>query len=593
MRGVHGQGPQVGGTAINDADESDDIRVHNSVGDGDHGTVIQTGSVHNLHVGSAGDSAEALASPIIATVDVEPSLSTLYVDDDPPKVMARSGDVHVITVEARTTRAVVLLGMRPVVVSRRSPRRACVEVRLGGIVTPRPFTADFGSDRPRLTALEQNFPFSVSATDVEQFHFVPQVHNDEVGWQLELDWLVAGKRGTTVIDDHGKPFEMYPSGLLWDGRHETALNWGCGLYHLPGCPAERLAALSWQGVVSIFNENTGSGLIHPSCGGTLLELPRFAPGSSVRSGQWVTYEVRQVATGLEVANVQPASGEAPSRPDAVTAADEPPAESVQDLVAAAPEEDPNDAANWPAYEAVALRLHAIIDQVPAASHESKPFRALVLRVLDHLNASGRSELGATLTRGLHHTWATALGGNHRDTLAVANRLAGYLYKLGQYEQAELLFRDNYERRARALGEDDRDTLISATNLATILSLHGIGNRVRQLRTDTLRRSRQVLGVDHRDTLLAAESLGILHHLDEDYEAAHALFADTVRRAESALGPDDPATLSTTLRLARTLRALGSAAEARNLHADVLSRARRALGDDHPLTRSAAAETYDS
>jgi hypothetical protein len=236
-------------------DSEDDPAVHNSVGDGDHGIVVQTGWIGSLHVGSAGDSAAALADPIIATVEVQPSLTSLYVDDDPPREMARSGDVHVITVEARTTRAVVLLGLRPVVVSRRPPRRACVEVRMGGIITPRPFTTGFDSDHPKLTALQQNFPFSVSATDVEQFHFVPHVSTTEVGWRLELDWLVAGKRGTTVIDDHGKPFGLYPSQALAD---ESDLDWGCGLFHLPGCPAERLEALGRCWTFSTTSTRPGS-----------------------------------------------------------------------------------------------------------------------------------------------------------------------------------------------------------------------------------------------------------------------------------------------------------------------------------------------
>ncbi|GGN24513.1 hypothetical protein GCM10011609_78120 [Lentzea pudingi] len=440
-----------------------------------------------MHVGSPGDSPYALANPIIATVHVEPSLTSLFVDDDPPREMARGGDRHVITVEARTTRAVVLLGLRPVVVSRRPPRRACVEVRIGGFITPRPFTADFDSDRPRLTALRRDFPFSVSATDVELFHFTPHVSTSEVGWRLELDWLVAGVRGTTVIDDDGEPFGLYPPGVLSDEGHESDLSWGCGMFHLPGCPAERLAALS-------------------------------RPGSP---------EVR------------------PDRLD-----------TVPDLLAAAPAEDPVDEANWPAYEEVAPRVCVLVSHTPEESHEPKPFRALALRVLDYLNASGQSELGATTARALQRAWGIELGGNHRDTLAVANRLAGYLFKLGDRQQAYFLFESTYRRRVRALGEDDPDTLTSAANLAMSLSLHGISDRVRRLRADILRRSRRALGEDHRDTLTAAAVLGHVHLADEDYEAARALLSDTRRRAERVLGPHHHVTHSATRGLASALKALG-------------------------------------
>ncbi|RDI20221.1 tetratricopeptide repeat protein [Lentzea flaviverrucosa] len=433
-------------------DSDDDPAVRNSVGDGDHGIVVQAGWIDSVHLGSAGDSAAALADPIIATVWVQPSLTSLYVDDDPPRKMASSGDVHVIHVEARTTRAVTLLGLRPVVVFRRPPRRACVEVRMGGIVTPRPFTADFDSDRPRLTALRRDFPFSVSATDVEQFHFVPHVSATEVGWRLELDWLVAGKPGTTVIDDHGKPFGLYPSQVLAD---ESDLDWGCDMFHLPGCPAERLEALG---------------------------RPVTSP---------------------------------------------PPAEE---------------------------RLQAIIDH--AGDHEPESFRAQVLDVLDHLNASGQSELGASVARTVQRAWGSALGGNHRDTLAVANRLAGYLLKLGELQQACVLFESTYRRRVRALGADDPGTLVSAANLALSMSLlHGPSDRVRELRVDTLRRSRAVRGEDHRDTLVAAVDLGYLHLLDGDPHAARAVLADALRRAESAVGPDDPVTRRAAQGLAKAVAAI--------------------------------------
>ncbi|USX48474.1 cold-shock protein [Lentzea sp. HUAS12] len=485
---------------------------------------MQAGSIGSLHVGQAGDPAAALADPIIATVEVEPSLTSVYVDDDPPAEVAHSGAVHVITVEARTTRAVVLLGLRPVVVSRRPPRRACVEVRMGGIITPRPFTADFDDDRPRLTALQQDFPFSVSATDVEQFHFVPHVSATEVGWRLELDWLVAGRRGTTVIDDGGEPFRMYPTEVLaW----ESDLSWGCGMSHLPGCPSERLAALSRHGVVAVFNDHTGRGLVQPSNGGQLLSLPRSAlpAGGPPVPGQPVTYEVRQLPTGPRVHDVRFVGEEAAGLPDAAPSRPSPP-----------------HAEAW---------VQEIIDH--AEDHAPESFRAQVLDVLDRLNATGESGLGATVARSVQRAWGTALGGNHRDTLAVANRLAGYLFKLGEHQQAYDLFHSTYERRLRKLGADDPDTLTSASNLALALSRHGITDQVRELREDTLRRRRRVLGEDHRDTLWAAVDLGTLHLLAEEFAAARAVFAEAEQRAAAAFGPDDATTTSAARGLAAALR----------------------------------------
>jgi hypothetical protein len=180
-------------------------------------------------------------NPLIATVEREPLTQVVTVDDEPPTELSGSGNLHVIVLEARTMRAVLLRAMRPLVLARRAPRRACLAPpRLGGIVQPRPFTADFDTDKPVLRALGADFPFAVSATDIEQFEIRPRVTTGEVAWHLELDWICEGRRGTTIIDDNGKPFEIYPTSML---TSSPGLDWGCGFNgHVRGCPAERLAA---------------------------------------------------------------------------------------------------------------------------------------------------------------------------------------------------------------------------------------------------------------------------------------------------------------------------------------------------------------
>jgi hypothetical protein len=73
------------------------------------------------------------------------------------------------------------------------------------------------------------------------------VTTGEVAWILKLDWWTSdGRAGTTIIDDDGKPFELYPTAML---DSDPGLRWGCGVAgHRPRCPAERLVALRRVGL---------------------------------------------------------------------------------------------------------------------------------------------------------------------------------------------------------------------------------------------------------------------------------------------------------------------------------------------------------
>jgi hypothetical protein len=192
--------------------------------------------------------------PVIATVERKPpsplTPKIVTVDDDPPKEMTIDGTIHSILLEARTAQAVTLREMRAVVVDRQDPRRACMEPpRIGAALKSRPFTANFDVDPPRLTALKDDFPFTISPTDPEQFDIEPRVSFHEVSWILEIDWTWQGGKGTTVVDDDGKPFEIYPTPVLWHPGRPSPLNWGCDTPtgHVAGCPAERLLALRRAG----------------------------------------------------------------------------------------------------------------------------------------------------------------------------------------------------------------------------------------------------------------------------------------------------------------------------------------------------------
>lgn len=205
----------------------------------------------------------------------------------------------IVTLEARPSRAVVLQSMQSVIVSRQPPGRACLGLSgssLAGGLTPRKFTLDLDKTPSRLEAKsaseEDNFPFTISLTDVEQFRVGIKGTREVVFCYFEIDWTCDGADGRTVIDDRGNPFEIYPSIDL-----SSSLHWGCGKRHKFGCPAERLAAQSSQGEVKSFDYATGAGYIRPDGGGADIYFHKAAVEAGdiriLRSRDGVTYEIER------------------------------------------------------------------------------------------------------------------------------------------------------------------------------------------------------------------------------------------------------------------------------------------------------------
>ncbi len=464
---------------MTDAEESSVNRITG----GQFDKVVMAGAVHgDINVGRSGDSPADLADPLIASVRLKPggTLADLVLDTDPPQVAVPGGTVHVITVEARTSRAVVLQSARIAVVSRTPPRPACLVVRVGGHLKPRPFTTDFDAPSPRLVAEGPDFPFTVSATDVEQFEIEPITTTHEVAWRLEVDWTCAGRHGTTVIDNHGEPFHAYPVPALYSGRSHTVLSSGCDLFHERGCPSNLLAASGAP--VSLWDQ--------PS------SYPVLAP-----------------------------LADAPASVDL----------------------DPDLKESWPEYRRVANAIRMAAASGDFRSHEPPERRALLIRVLRYLFVSGQAHPGAALGRLIHAEWTTALGEDHPDTLAAANRMAGCLIGTTEHAEARDLLADLLPRASRVLGEEDPLTLIVASNLCVAY-----------------------MGLN-------------------EYERARDQTEDVLARTRRALGPDALGTLRTTGNLVRIHLRLDDRAAALEVLDDLLPRCRRVLGEDHPLTVSAAAE----
>lgn len=144
-----------------------------------------------------------------------------------------------ISVQGRSSTAVVLEALRVRVVSRGSPAPGsayAMDQGCGGGLTPRRFTVDLDVDRPvarphdgigsKGTVHAVQFPYRVSAGDPEVLLVDATTQTADARWYLELDWSCQGRTGTVRIDDRGRPFRTTSTrgmARYWYGRNDAGL----------------------------------------------------------------------------------------------------------------------------------------------------------------------------------------------------------------------------------------------------------------------------------------------------------------------------------------------------------------------------------
>jgi hypothetical protein len=124
-----------------------------------------------------------------------------------------------ISVQGRTSTAVVLEALRVHVVGRAAPAHGtayAMDQGCGGEVGPRYFGVDLDADHPQARPVAGStlgtpvpavhLPYRVSAQDPEVLLVKARTQTCDCRWYLELDWSSQGRTGTLRIDDHGKPF---------------------------------------------------------------------------------------------------------------------------------------------------------------------------------------------------------------------------------------------------------------------------------------------------------------------------------------------------------------------------------------------------
>ncbi|MEU6810368.1 helix-turn-helix transcriptional regulator [Streptomyces sp. NPDC046831] len=142
-----------------------------------------------------------------------------------------------ISVQGKSSTAVVLEGLRVRVVSRGTPVTGttyAMDHGCGGDLTSGELSVNLDVSRPIARPRPGNdggrplprFPYRVSAEDPEVLMVTAATEAYDCEWYLELDWSSQGRTGTVRIDDHGRPFRTSSiKGLphYWYGTNSQGL----------------------------------------------------------------------------------------------------------------------------------------------------------------------------------------------------------------------------------------------------------------------------------------------------------------------------------------------------------------------------------
>jgi hypothetical protein len=98
---------------------------------------------------------------------------------------------------------------------------------LGSGMGARYFSVNLDKDTPTAEYVDKNgrpkrdqpFPLRVTDSDQETFDVMATVSRRDCQWELLLDWTAGSRHGTTVLNDHGKPFRTTA------GDEDAMLSW--------------------------------------------------------------------------------------------------------------------------------------------------------------------------------------------------------------------------------------------------------------------------------------------------------------------------------------------------------------------------------
>ncbi|GHI91908.1 MULTISPECIES: helix-turn-helix transcriptional regulator [Streptomyces] len=125
--------------------------------------------------------------------------------------VAADRQMTVLTVQGTGADTVVLENLHVRVVDSGKPlgwKKYAMGTGCGGGANSKSFdvSLDLGNPLATPVAGQKDFPYKVSESDPEVFYVNAHTSGHDVSWYLELEWSRGGQKGTTRIDNQGKPF---------------------------------------------------------------------------------------------------------------------------------------------------------------------------------------------------------------------------------------------------------------------------------------------------------------------------------------------------------------------------------------------------
>ncbi|MBT2365759.1 hypothetical protein J7E88_10650 [Streptomyces sp. ISL-10] len=144
-----------------------------------------------------------------------------------PGVDAYDGEGYppelVLTLQTPTPKAVVVTGVKVKVLKRAAVPNSgviVVERACGGSMMTRPFDVDLSKypvkvlPRAADDGTTVDFPLKVSESDPEQLGLELDPGDWHVRFTVEVEWVADGERGSKVLDNNGRGFEVTGTGDL-------------------------------------------------------------------------------------------------------------------------------------------------------------------------------------------------------------------------------------------------------------------------------------------------------------------------------------------------------------------------------------------
>ena len=178
------------------------------------------------------------------------------------------------------------------------------------------------------------------------------------------------------------------------------------------------------------------------------------------------------------------------------------------------------------------------------------------------------------------TYRTALGHDHRDTLATMNALADLYWYQSRYSEAEPLYVELVQRTERIFGREHQRTLKAEFDLASLYIFDDRLQEGERLTLDVLNTQRRVLGEEHADTLSSMTSLQAAYFRQKRFADALPIASQVLESRRRVSGEDHRETLIAAHNVATIHQRLRRFEEAERLFISTIAAEERVLGEKH-------------